>query len=483
MNKSVSIIFDKSVKGRIGVKLPQSEVPRLELDKNISPLLLRENPAELPEITEPEVVRHFVNLSTKNHHVDKDFYPLGSCTMKYNPKINDVIASMPGFAGLHPEQPEESVQGALQLMYELEQMMKKVTGMSRVTLQPSAGSQGEFVGILMMKKYHEKNGENRKYIIIPETAHGTNPASVILGGFKTRQVKSDNRGRVDIEDLKSIVDSEVAGMMLTQPNTLGLFEDNIEEISSIIHGVGGLMYMDGANLNALVGLARSADMGFDITHINLHKTFSTPHGGGGPGAGPIGVVEKLVPFLPVPMIDKVDNKYTLDFGTDDSIGRIHTFFGNFGILVRAYVYISTLGDNGLKNMTKMAILNANYLKARLKDRYNIPFSDGTLHEFVASGVNQKERGIKVLDIAKSLLDYGYHAPTIYFPINIPEAMMMEPTESETKETLDSFADALIEIDEKINIDPDSLKEAPIKTPVRRLDETKANREPNLRWTK
>jgi glycine dehydrogenase subunit 2 len=403
--------------------------------------------------------------------------------MKYNPKINDAIASMPGFAGLHPDQPEESVQGALQLMYELEQMMKKVTGMSRVTLQPSAGSQGEFVGILMIKKYHEKNGEDRKYIIIPETAHGTNPASVILGGFKTLQVKSDDRGRVDIEDLKSKVDSDVAGMMLTQPNTLGLFEDNIEKISSIIHGVGGLMYMDGANLNALVGLARSADMGFDITHINLHKTFSTPHGGGGPGAGPIGVVEKLVSFLPVPMIDKVDDRYTLNFGTDDSIGRIHSFFGNFGILVRAYVYIRTLGDDGLKDMTKMAILNANYLKARLQDKYNIPFAEGILHEFVASGIKQKDRGIKILDIAKSLLDYGYHAPTIYFPINIPEAMMIEPTESETKETLDSFADALLEIDEKINTDPDSLKEAPVTTPVRRLDETKANREPNLRWTK
>ncbi|MBT5078441.1 MAG: aminomethyl-transferring glycine dehydrogenase subunit GcvPB [Candidatus Marinimicrobia bacterium] len=483
MSKSASIIFDKSVKGRMGVKLPVSQVPSVELSKNISSVLLREIPAELPEITEPEVVRHFVNLSTKNHHVDKDFYPLGSCTMKYNPKINDVIASMPGFAGLHPDQPEETTQGALQLMYELEQMMKKITGMSRVTLQPSAGSQGEFVGILMMKKYHEKNGENRKYIIIPETAHGTNPASVILGGFKTRQVKSDSRGRVDIEDLKSKVDAEVAGMMLTQPNTLGLFEDNIEEISSIIHSVDGLMYMDGANLNALVGLARSADMGFDITHINLHKTFSTPHGGGGPGAGPIGVVGKLVPFLPVPMIDKVDNEYTLNFGTDDSIGRIHTFFGNFGILVRAWVYIRSLGEEGLKEMTKMAILNANYLKVRLQDKYEVPFSEGTMHEFVASGLKQKERGIKVLDIAKSLLDYGYHAPTIYFPINIPEAMMMEPTESETKETLDSFADAMLEIDDRISTDPESLKEAPITTPVRRLDETKANREPNLRWTK
>ncbi|MBT5956439.1 MAG: aminomethyl-transferring glycine dehydrogenase subunit GcvPB [Candidatus Marinimicrobia bacterium] len=483
MSKSASIIFDKSVKGRMGVKLPVSQVPSVELSKNISLALLREIPAELPEITEPEVVRHFVNLSTKNHHVDKDFYPLGSCTMKYNPKINDVIASMPGFAGLHPDQPEETTQGALQLMYELEQMMKKITGMSRVTLQPSAGSQGEFVGILMMKKYHEKNGENRKYIIIPETAHGTNPASVILGGFKTRQVKSDSRGRVDIEDLKSKVDAEVAGMMLTQPNTLGLFEDNIEEISSIIHSVDGLMYMDGANLNALVGLVRSADMGFDITHINLHKTFSTPHGGGGPGAGPIGVVGKLVPFLPVPMIDKVDNEYTLNFGTDDSIGRIHTFFGNFGILVRAWVYIRSLGEEGLKEMTKMAILNANYLKVRLQDKYEVPFSEGTMHEFVASGLKQKERGIKVLDIAKSLLDYGYHAPTIYFPINIPEAIMMEPTESETKETLDSFADAMLEIDDRISTDPESLKEAPITTPVRRLDETKANREPNLRWTK
>ena len=483
MSKSASIIFDKSVKGRMGVKLPASQVPSLELSENINTALLREIPAELPEITEPEVVRHFVNLSTKNHHVDKDFYPLGSCTMKYNPKINDVIASMPGFAGLHPDQPEETTQGALQLMYELEQMMIKITGMSRITLQPSAGSQGEFVGILMMKKYHEKNGENRKYIIIPETAHGTNPASVILGGFKTRQVKSDNRGRVDIEDLKSLVDADVAGMMLTQPNTLGLFEDNIEEISSVIHGVGGLMYMDGANLNALVGLARSADMGFDITHINLHKTFSTPHGGGGPGAGPIGVVDKLVPFLPVPMIDKVDDGYTLNFGTDNSIGRIHTFFGNFGILVRAYVYIRMLGEEGLRDMTKMAILNANYLKARLQDKYEVPFSEGTMHEFVASGIKQKERGIKVLDIAKSLLDYGYHAPTIYFPTNIPEAMMIEPTESETKATLDSFADALLEIDERISTDPNSLKDAPITTPVRRLDETKANREPNLRWTK
>jgi glycine dehydrogenase subunit 2 len=483
MSKTASIIFDKSVKGRMGVKLPKTDVPEISLNDNIDANLLRSEFAELPELTEPEILRHFINLSTKNHHVDKDFYPLGSCTMKYNPKINDALASLPGFSNIHPDQPESSIQGALQLMYELEEMLIEITGMDRVTLQPSAGSQGEFVGILMMKKYHESKGEKRKYIIIPETAHGTNPASVILGGFKTRQVKSDDRGRVDIEDLKSKIDDEVAGMMLTQPNTLGLFEDNIEEICKAIHQVDGIMYMDGANLNALVGLSRPADMGFDITHINLHKTFSTPHGGGGPGSGPIAVVDKLVPYLPIPMIDKVDDGYKLSFGDDRSIGRIHSFFGNFGILVRAYVYIKMLGVEGLNEMTRKAILNANYLKSRLDKYYDIPFSEGTMHEFVASGVKQKSKGIKVLDIAKSLLDYGFHAPTIYFPINIPEAMMVEPTESETKETLDRFADALIEIDELILSNPEKLTDAPISTPVQRLNETKANREPDLRWTR
>jgi len=476
------VIFNKSIPGRIGVHVPIPDVPDVALQENIDPHLLRDELAELPELTEPEIVRHYINLSTKNHHVDKDFYPLGSCTMKYNPKINDAIASLPGFAGLHPNQTEDSVQGALKLMHELEQMLLKITGMFRATLQPSAGSQGEFVGILMMKKYHEKNGEDRKFIIIPETAHGTNPASVILGGFKTRQVRSDTRGRIDIEDLKSKLDKDVAGMMLTQPNTLGLFEDNIQEISAMIHEVGGLMYMDGANLNALVGIARSADMGFDITHINLHKTFSTPHGGGGPGAGPIAVVEKLVPFLPVPIIQKNDESFSLDFGISDSIGRIHSFFGNFGVLVRAYVYIRILGEEGVTEMTRKAILNANYLKVLIEDKFDIPFSEGIMHEFVASGKRQKERGAKVLDIAKALLDYGYHAPTIYFPINIPEAMMIEPTESETKETLDNFARALLDIDKQIDDDLEGLKDAPLSTHVKRLDETKANRELDLRWT-
>ena len=477
------VIFEKSVKGRMGVALPKSDVPEISLADSISPELLRKSPAKLPEVSEPQVVRHYVNLSIKNHHVDKDFYPLGSCTMKYNPKINDALASLSGFANIHPHQPVENVQGALHIMFELEQMLLKITGMSEATLQPSAGSQGEFAGILIMKKYHEKNGEKRKYIIIPETAHGTNPASVSLGGFTPREVESDNRGRVDLEDLKSKLDHEVAGMMLTQPNTLGLFEDQIEEISEAVHNVGALMYMDGANMNAVVGLCKPADMGFDIIHINLHKTFSTPHGGGGPGSGPIAVVEKLAPFLPIPKLIKDENgKYNWTSDIPDSIGRLHTFFGNFGILVRAYVYIRMLGDDGLKSMTRNAIINANYLKNKLKDAYNIPFTEGTLHEFVVSGDTQKAKGVKALDIAKALLDYGFHAPTIYFPNNVPEAMMIEPTESETKATLDRFVEVMLEINDNINVNPDLVREAPIKTPVTRLDETKANRELDLRWT-
>ena len=477
------VIFEKSVKGRMGVALPKSDVPEISLADSISPELLRKSPAKLPEVSEPQVVRHYVNLSIKNHHVDKDFYPLGSCTMKYNPKINDALASLSGFANIHPHQPVENIQGALHIMFELEQMLLKITGMSEATLQPSAGSQGEFAGILIMKKYHEKNGEKRKYIIIPETAHGTNPASVSLGGFTPREVESDNRGRVDLEDLKSKLDHEVAGMMLTQPNTLGLFEDQIEEISEAVHNVGALMYMDGANMNAVVGLCKPADMGFDIIHINLHKTFSTPHGGGGPGSGPIAVVEKLAPFLPIPKLIKDENgKYNWTSDIPDSIGRLHTFFGNFGILVRAYVYIRMLGDDGLKSMTRNAIINANYLKNKLKDAYNIPFTEGTLHEFVVSGDTQKAKGVKALDIAKALLDYGFHAPTIYFPNNVPEAMMIEPTESETKATLDRFVEVMLEINDNINVNPDLVREAPIKTPVTRLDETKANRELDLRWT-
>ena len=480
-NIKTPLIFTKSKAGLNGFQLPKTELPKINPEHIIDEKYLRKNNARLPELSEPEIIRHFINLSTKNHHVDKDFYPLGSCTMKYNPKINDKIASHNKILSLHPDENINNIQGSLRILYELEEFLTKMTGMNRYTLQPSAGSQGEFVGLLIMQKYHKDRANNKKYIIIPETAHGTNPASVILCGFKPLEVKSNDRGRIDINHLKSLMTDQVAGMMLTQPNTLGLFEDEIEEITKIIHSKDGLMYMDGANLNALIGLTKPAEMGFDIVHINLHKTFSTPHGGGGPGAGPIGVVQKLTPYLPVPMIKKSNNIFIWDFEYPKSIGQIHSFFGNYGILVRAWAYIRTLGEDGVKKMTLQAILNANYLKKKIGHIYDIPFSEGTLHEFVASGKKQKNRGIKVLDIAKSLLDYGYHAPTIYFPINIPEAMMMEPTESETKETLDDFAKTLIEIDQKITDCPESLLNSPVNTPVRRLNETKANRELNLKY--
>jgi len=476
------VIFEKSIKGRLGVSLPNRDVPKVNISDNISKNMLRNKKVKLPEVSEPQVIRHYLNLSLKNHHVDKDFYPLGSCTMKYNPKINDKIANSQGFSSIHPNQPEGTVQGALCLLYELEEMLCKITGMSTITLQPNAGSQGELLGVLLMKKYHESNNEKRKYILIPDTAHGTNFSSIAIGGFIPLVIKSDKRGRVDIKDLKNKLNKNVAGLMLTQPNTLGLFEDQIEEISNSIHHAGGLMYMDGANLNALVGLCKPADMGFDIVHINLHKTFSTPHGGGGPGSGPIGVTNKLKKYLPIPRVLKNSNKkYYWDKNFPDSIGYIHSFYGNFSILVRAYVYIKTLGDSGLKSMNRHAIINANYIKNSLIDHFDIPYHEGTLHEFVASGIKQKNKGVKALDIAKALLDYGFHAPTIYFPSIIPEAIMIEPTESETKQTLDCFIAAMLEIDKLIDVNPEIVINAPVSTPVKRLDETKANRELDLRW--
>ncbi len=483
INTSNPLIFTKSKKNRRGFKLPEVEFQDIELNEFIPDNYLRKKNPNLPELTEFQVVRHYTNLSVKNHHVDKDFYPLGSCTMKYNPKINDYIAGLPGFSLLHPNQPLESVQGALKLYYELEHMLIEITGFAAVSLQPSAGSQGEMVGLLLMKAYHrKKKNRDKSIIIIPETAHGTNPASVIMSGYQVRQVKSDNRGRVDIEHLNELVDDSVAGMMLTQPNTLGLFEDHIEEIASIIHSVDGLMYMDGANLNALVGIVKPDDMGFDIMHINLHKTFSTPHGGGGPGSGPVGVNEKLVDFLPFPTVeyDKKNKNYFLHYNKD-SIGRIHSFFGNFGILVRAYVYILSLGNKGLKDVSTNAVLNANYLKYLLKNYYDVPFSDGTLHEFVISAVKQKKKGYKALVIAKKILDYGFHSPTVYFPINVEESIMIEPTETESRETIEKFADTLIQINKSIDMDDESLLESPLNTPVRKLNETKANRELNVRW--
>jgi len=481
MIKKTPVILSKSVKGKTGCTLPKLDVPKYRSSDYLSPALLRKDKAKLPELTEPEIMRHFVNLSVKNHHIDRDIFPLGSCTMKYNPKINEFIASQNQFSSIHPNQSDLYSQPALTIVYQLEQMLKNITGMSAFTLQPSAGSQGEFVGLLLMRKYHELKGNNKKTILIPESAHGTNPASVILAGYKPIELATDKRGRVDIEDLKNKINNEVAGMMLTQPNTLGLFEDEIELISNLIHNVDGLMYMDGANLNALIGLVKPFDMGFDIVHINLHKTFSTPHGGGGPGSGPIGVVDKLKDMLPYPTVNKDKGKYFWNYDISNSIGRVHAFNGNFGILVRAFVYIKMLGEEGVKKMTKHAILNANYIKKCLSEIYDIPFSDGTLHEFVISASNQKDKGVKALDIAKSLLDYGFYAPTIYFPINVPESIMIEPTESEDKNTLDRFINAMIEIDKNIDKDKDRVVNAPFKTPVSRLDETKANRELNLKW--
>ena len=483
MVEKTPLIITKNKKNANYMDTPNHDVPELKLEDYLPKDLIRNKQANLPNVSEPEVVRHYIKLSSKNHHVDKDFYPLGSCTMKYNPKINDKIASESQFANIHPEQHLSTVQGHLELQYKLEKMLNNITGMARTTLQPSAGSQGEFVGLLIMQKYHQ-NKKNKKYIIIPESAHGTNPASVILAGFKVIQVGTNSKGCVDIDDLKSKVNDEVAGMMLTQPNTLGIFEKDIREITDIIHSVNGLIYMDGANLNALLGLSRPADMGFDIVHMNLHKTFSTPHGGGGPGAGPIGVVQKLAKHLPCPTVEKVGEEYVLSNNhSKDSIGRVHSFYGNIGVLVRAYCYIKTLGSSGLEEVSKNAIVNANYIKEKLKESYIVPFQLGTMHEFVISAKNQKDKGLKALDIAKIILDYGFHAPTIYFPINIPEAIMIEPTETESKETLDSFIELMLDIDKKIEIEIDKLLESPINTPVRRLNETKANRELNLTWNK
>ena len=476
-----NVIFNKSKKDFKKYSLPKSNTPSIPLSNHINDNFIRKVYANLPQISEPQVVRHFSNLSIKNHHVDKDFYPLGSCTMKYNPKINDYIAMQAEFSGIHPLQNEEFIQGTLQVYYELGELLCEISGMSAITLQPSAGSQGELVGLLLMKKYHKSNNnKKKKYIIIPKTAHGTNPASVIMAGYSIKQVESDQRGRVSLSHLKELVDDETAGMMLTQPNTLGLFEDDIEEICSLVHSFDGLMYMDGANLNALVGMVNPQKMGFDITHINLHKTFSTPHGGGGPGAGPVAVNSKLKDFLPTPVIDYKDNKYYFKNLTH-SIGKVHTFFGNFGVLLRAYVYILSLGKEGLREIAQHAVLNANYLKTILSTSYDIPFNDGTMHEFVISALKQKKKGLKALDIAKSLLDYGYHPPTIYFPTNVPEAIMIEPTETETKETLESFAEKMIYINDNILDKGDYFKEAPYNTPVRKLNEAKANRELDVKW--
>ncbi len=475
------LIIEKGRKGQMGIGLPPMDVPEKSIATLIPTELIRDKAPALPEVSEPELVRHYINLSTKNHHVDKNLYPLGSCTMKYNPKINDWTAAHLMLATAHPHQPEIASQQQLRLYYELEQMLCNITGMNRFTLQPAAGSQGELVGVMVMRKYHELKGNHKTTILIPDAAHGTNPASVAMAGYNVVEVKSSSNGLVDIDDFKSKINDEVAGFMLTNPNTLGLFEDNLSILADLIHGVDGLMYMDGANMNALLGLVKPAELGFDITHINLHKTFSTPHGGGGPGAGPIGVVEKLANYLPIPRIDKVNDAYTLNVDLPHSIGRLSAFYGNFGVLVRAWTYIRTLGAEGLVDTSKNAIINANYLMAKLTTRYDIGYEHACMHEFVLSAQKEKEKGIKALDIAKRLLDYGYHSPTMYFPLIVKEALMIEPTENETKETLDDFIDVMFKILDEIDDNPEIVKNAPYTTPIRRVDETVANRQLNTHW--
>ena len=455
---------------------------------NHSPLpiperFLRKNTAELPEVAEIDVVRHFTRLSQLNYSVDTNFYPLGSCTMKYNPKVNEDVSRYEGFVNLHPYQSQEQCQGILQILYELEEFLTEICGMDAFTLQPSAGAHGEFVGMLISHAYHVKNGRKRDKIIIPDSAHGTNPASAAMCGFEIVEIKSNSHGLIDIETLKRSMDSDVAALMLTNPNTLGLFEKDILKIAGIVHDAGALLYLDGANMNAMLGITKPGDMGVDILHLNLHKTFSTPHGGGGPGAGPLGVVKKLVPFLPVPRITKMDDSYIRQYDFPDSIGRVKPFYGNTGVLIRAYAYILSIGSEGLRKIGEGAIINANYLRKKLSGYIEIPYGERCMHEFVASTKKLKANGIATLDIAKRLLDYGFHSPTIYFPLIVEDALMIEPTDTETRETLDEFAEALIKILEEAGSHPEILKNAPHTTPVSRLDEVQAARKPDLRWQK
>ncbi len=479
------LLIEKSVSGRKGYTLPELDVPKINLSDIVSPEFVRKDEPMLPEISENEISRHFIRLSKLNFNIEEGLYPLGSCTMKYNPKVNEKTASMPGLNELHPCTNPKYAQGALQLMYELGEDLKEIVGLQGVTLQPCAGAHGEFTGIMMFRAYHlHRKDTKRTKILIPDSAHGTNPASASIAGFKIESIKSLENGRLDIADLASKCNDEVAGFMLTNPNTLGLFENQIVEIEKLIHGCGGLMYMDGANLNALLGIVRPGDMGFDAVHINLHKTFATPHGGGGPGAGPVCVSEKLIPFLPVPQVIKNGDNYEFVEVIPTSIGKVHSFFGNFGVMVRAYTYIRMHGAKGLRNISESAILNANYLFSFLKDDFEVPHNESCMHEFVLSGDKQKKfNGITTKDMAKRLLDYGYHAPTIYFPLIVHEAILVEPTETETKESLDQFANAMLTIAKEAKETPELVLNAPINAPLKRLNDALAARNLDITWTK
>ncbi|MDD6005919.1 MAG: aminomethyl-transferring glycine dehydrogenase subunit GcvPB [Bacteroidales bacterium] len=481
MKQYDKLIFELSREGRRGYSLPENSHSEYTLDA-LPEWARRTDTPMLPEVSEFDVVRHFTNLSNKNFGLDTGFYPLGSCTMKYNPKINEEMASLPGFTGLHPLQPAASVQGALQLYYNLGVSLAKLTGLSEFTINPFAGAHGELTGLMIMRQYHLKRGDTRRTkVIVPDSAHGTNPASAAVCGLEIVEVKSTARGTIDVADLRPLLDDTIAGIMMTNPNTLGLFESEIPEIARLVHECGGLLYYDGANLNPMLGRCRPGDMGFDIMHINLHKTFSTPHGGGGPGAGPVGVREGLNAYLPGPHVHRNDDgTFAVDFG-EDSIGSVSGFLGNFGVMVRAYTYILSLGRENVKNVGPMATLNANYIKEQLKDCYELPIEGVCKHEFVFDGLKDKSTGVTTLDVAKRLLDYGYHAPTIYFPLLFHQAIMIEPTETESKETLDDFIAIMRKVAEEAISDPEMVKSAPHTTPVRRLDETTAARKPILTY--
>lgn len=469
-------IFEKSSKVS-GITLTDEKEDLSFLDAD----LVRHSEIGLPKVSELDALRHYKELSDKNFCIEKGFYPLGSCTMKYNPKVNELLASLDGFVNLHPLADDADCQGALELMYKLQEALKKVTGMDAVTLQPAAGAHGELTGMMVIKKYFEVKGDNRKKVIIPDSAHGTNPASAHLCGFDIVPVKSNEKGQVDIEELKKLVDSDVAAIMMTNPNTLGIYEENVLEISKLMHDNGSLLYYDGANFNAVMGYTTPKLMGFDVVHLNLHKTFSTPHGGGGPGAGPVGVVEELKEFLPSPVIGFDGEKYFRNYDIKNSIGSVKGFYGNFGVLVKAYAYILMMGDN-LKEASENAVLNANYLKEKLKKAYLLPYDEPCMHEFVLSGEKQKqESGVSTLNIAKALMDENTHPPTVYFPLIVHEAIMIEPTESEAKEVLDNFVDVMLKIAEEAKINPEKLMSAPHSTPVKRLDETLAARHPDLNY--
>ena len=471
-------IYELSSEGRVGVRFPEPDVPRAELPAG----LVRER-LNFPEVSELGVVRHFTHLSTLNYNIDSGLYPLGSCTMKYNPKVNEQAARLPGFAFVHPLQPAETVQGSLLLMYQLQEMLKEISGFEGVSLQPAAGAHGELTGVMIIRAYHSARGDTRRTrIIVPDSAHGTNPATSAMSGFEVVNVRTDANGNVDLDALRPLCDDRLAGLMLTNPNTLGLFEQNILEVVDLVHDAGGLIYGDGANLNALLGIARPGDLGIDVMHFNLHKTFSTPHGGGGPGSGPVGVAGHLVDFLPGPIvqiIEEGDEDLPPLYGLatpEQTIGQVKSFFGHFGMMVRAYTYIAMNGAEGLRSIAEHAVLNANYLLARVKDAYPLPYPRVCMHEFVVSGHWEDAPEVHALDISKRLMDYNFHPPTNYFPLIVHEALMIEPTETESKQALDTFADALLKIAEEAHTDPSLLKGAPHTTPVGRLDEVKAARD-------